>query len=92
MKNIILLDAQCYDANGNVFGSAFAPEVVAAAGKVMAAGVLSPSQIMAAHGLSPKEYERIERQLLKTTVLDALFHWPQGPRYDILGHRWAACR
>ena len=92
MRNIVLLDSQLTDANGNIFGSAFAPEVVVAAGKVMAAGVLSPSQIMAAHGLSPKEYERIEKQLLKATVLDALFHWPQGPRYDILGFRWAACR
>ena len=92
MKNIILLDAQCCDANGNVFGSAFAPELVAAAGKVMAAAVLSPAQIMAEHGLSPKEYERIEKQVLKATVLDALFHWPQGPHFDILGFRWAACR
>ena len=58
----------------------------------MAAAVLSPAQIMAAHGLSPNEYERIEQQVLRTTVLDALFHWPQGPRYDILGYRWAACR
>ena len=92
MKNIILLDAQCYDANGNVFGSAFTPELVVAAGKVMAAGVLSPAQIMAAHGLSPTEYERIEKQVLRATVLDALFHWPEGPRFDILGFRWAACR
>lgn len=92
MRNIVLLDSQLTDANGNVFGSAFTPELVAAAGKVMAAGVLSRAQIMAAHGLSPTEYERIEKQVLRASVLDALFHWPQGPRYDILGFRWAACR
>ncbi|MGA2030758.1 MAG: hypothetical protein ABSG68_00745 [Thermoguttaceae bacterium] len=74
MSNIVLLDSQLTDGNGNIFGSAFTPELVATAGKVMAAAVLSPAQIMAAHGLSPKEYERIEKQVLRTTVLDAFFH------------------
>ena len=92
MNHIVLLDSQLTDSNGNVFGSDFTPELVAAAGKVMAAGVLSPAQIIAAHGLTLREYEQIEKQVLKTTVLDAFFHWPQGPRYDILGYRWAACR
>ena len=27
MKSIILVDARCYDANGNVFGSAFTPNL-----------------------------------------------------------------
>ena len=90
--SIVQLHSPALDAHGNIFGSHFTPELVATAGKIMAAAVLSPAQIMAAHGLTPKEYERIEKQVLRTTVLDALFRWPQGPRYDILGFRWAACR
>ena len=58
MKSIILVDAQCYDANGNVFGSAFTPELVAAAGKVMAAAVLNPGQIMAAHACRRRNTSR----------------------------------
>jgi hypothetical protein len=92
MNNILLLDCHLTDANGSVLGSFFTPELVATAGKVTAAGVLSPSQIRAAHGLTPREYEQIEKQVLKAKVLDALFSWPQGPRYDILGYRWATCR
>jgi hypothetical protein len=92
MSNIILLDSRLTDTNGVVCGSFFTPELVAAAGKVMAAAVLNPAQIRAAHGLSPKEYAQIEKHVLKTRLLDALFAWPQGPRYDILGYRWATCR
>ena len=90
--NIILLDAQCCDANGNIFGSAFTPELVATAGKVMAAAVLSPAQIMAAHGLTPKEYDHIEKQVLKPPCSTRCSVGRRDRAYDILGYRWAACR
>jgi len=84
--NIVLLDTPtCY-------GSPFTPELVASAGKVAAAGVLSQRQIMTAHDLKSADFHKIEQQLLRMKLSDILFSFPTGPRYDILGYRWATCR
>ncbi len=86
--NIILLDSPTTDSSGSILGSFFTAD----AGKVLAAGVLTPEQIMKRHGLTPKEYGAIENQVRKAKVLDALFSWPTGPRYDTLLYLVAASR
>lgn len=90
--NIVLLDAPTRDIHGSVYGSHFTPELVATAGKVAAAGVLSQCQIMTAHDLKIGDFRKIEQQLLKMKLSDILFSFPTGPRYDVFGYRWATCR
>jgi len=83
---MIFLDKPALDENNNHFGSCFQGITV------RAAGILTPAQIIAQHDLTPTEYYNIEKQILKMKLLDILFSFPQGPRYDALGHLWATCR
>ena len=85
--NIVLLDSPTTDGS-SIIGSFFTAD----AGKVLAAGVLTPEQIMKLHGLTPRKYHAIEDQVRKAKVLDALFSWPTGPHYDTLLYLVAASR
>ena len=53
-------------------------------GNTIAAGVLTPDQIKSKYGLSGNDLERLKRQLYRSSVLDALYHFPDGPAYDLL--------
>jgi hypothetical protein len=44
--------------------------------------LLTDQGIMAKHKLSLKEFEEIKKELGQLTLLDMLFHFPDGPRYD----------
>jgi hypothetical protein len=45
--------------------------------------VLSRLGIMAKHNLTPREFESIKKELYNIKLLDILFSYPDGPRYDI---------
>ena len=92
MRNPVLLDTPTRDEHDNIIGSPFTPELVAATGKVSAAGVLSRQQIMIANKLTEEEFQKIEQQIMGMRLDDILMSFPEGPRYDILGYRWAFCR
>ncbi len=85
----VYVDEYCVRPDGNIHGSDFRPEETL--GRVLVAGVLTVEQIRKRYNLSVQEYVDIEGQVLSARVLDALFAWPQGPRYDILLHRVANC-
>jgi len=82
------LDRPSTNDSGYV-GSFFDAKIL---GNVRAAGVLSHQQILQKYNITPKEYRAIVERLNNTTVLDALFSWPDGRFYDILLHMVAHCR
>lgn len=45
---------------------------------------LTPNGIMAKYNMEFVEFERIRDQVLNKTLLDLLFSYPDGPRYDII--------
>ena len=50
---------------------------------VMSAKALTAEGIMAKHDLTEVEFSKITRQLMSQKLSDILFHFPDGPRYDI---------
>jgi hypothetical protein len=49
----------------------------------VSASVLTVEGIMEKHKLSLDEIAEIEQKLKRMTLSDILFHYPDGPRYDI---------
>jgi hypothetical protein len=79
----------CCNHEGNPLGT-FLPENHDLGG-VETAAVLTYGQILKKHNLTTKEFEKLQNQVHKAKVLDALFSWPDGPRYDILMYLVARC-
>jgi len=90
MARRVVVTECCVDHNGNLLGSAI--KETDGMGEVEVAAVLTYSQICKKHHLTSTEFERITRRLRRTQLRDALFHWPNGPYYDILLHDVARCR
>jgi hypothetical protein len=86
----LFVNQPCLDEHGVIVGSGFSED--AQLGPVQAAGVLNMQQIMRKHNLTLADYYRIKKQVQSTRVLDAMFRWPDGPRYDILLYLIANCR
>lgn len=62
------------------------------AAHMISANVLTMEGIMAKHNLTKREYLKIKEQLGGRKLLDILFHYPDGPRYDIALNMVAASR
>jgi hypothetical protein len=58
--------------------------IIPAGTKGAVAAFLEPAQIMEKHGLSCKEFEAIKAELYALKLIDILWRFPDGPRYDIL--------
>lgn len=86
----LTVDHPCVDEHGVIVGSGFCADEKL--GPVQVAAVLSKTQIMQKHGLTSAEFDKIRKQVQSTKVLDALFHWPDGVRYDVLMYLVATAR
>ena len=77
MHQMTILTKPAADEHGRFLGSFFN-------GVALAAGVLTPEQIVRKYDITVAELDRIMEDLRGMTVLDALFSYPDGPRYDLL--------
>jgi hypothetical protein len=89
-QNRVVVTKPCTQLDGNILGSFFTEEHQL--GEVETAAVLSCGQIMKKHRLTARQFAQMEAQVMGKCLTDALFSWPDGPRYDIILYRVARCR
>lgn len=53
-------------------------------GPVLCGCVLSPEQIMQKHGITILQFEQVKKRVQRTSVIDAVFHWPSALYHDVL--------
>jgi len=73
-----------------ITGSYIAPETPHS--HVESMRVFTPQGIMAKHDLRPHEFEKIRIELYNKKLGDILFHFPDGPRYDMALYLVASSR
>ena len=89
MPEVIFTDRPLLNETNNLHGSFFKESDNI--GRVRCAAVLSYEQICKKHNLNCTQFFKLAKQIHKTKVLNALFNWPDGPRYDILLYLVANC-